>query len=81
MSLFKKYKKISKLKNKSSKSYNTVRLSRNSKHLLGINGENHVAILFNATKPKGKKENIKYLNLKHEIPCTIYLENKKKKKS
>ena len=53
MSLFEKYKKISKLKNKSTLSFNTVKLNRNSKHLLGINGKNHVAILFNASKPKG----------------------------
>jgi len=80
MSLFEKYKKISKLKNKSTLSFNTVKLNRNSKHLLGINGKNHVAILFNASKPKGEKENIKYLNLEHEIPCNIYLKNKKMKK-
>jgi len=78
MSLFRKYKNISKLKNKSERSYNTVKLSRNSKHLLGINGKNHVAILFNASKPKGKKENIRYINLEHGITCTIYSNNKKK---
>ena len=78
MSLYKKYKKISKLKNRSDKSFNTVKLSQTSKHLIGINGKNHVAILFKASKPKGKEEHIRYLNLEHGIECTIF-ENKKKK--
>lgn len=81
MSLLKKYKSISKIKNKDIKTYSTVKISRHSKHLLGINGENKVAILFSATKPKGKKENIKYLNLDHDVPCNIYINNKKKKEN
>ena len=81
MSLLKKYKSISKIKNKDIKTYNTIKISKDSKHLLGINGENKVAILFSATKPKGKKENIKYLNLDHDVPCNIYINNKKKKEN
>ena len=46
MSLLKKYKNISKIKDKDIKTYSTVKISRYSKHLLGVNGENKVAILF-----------------------------------
>jgi hypothetical protein len=81
MSLLKKYKNISKIKDKDIKTYSTVKISRYSKHLLGVNGENKVAILFSATKPKGKKENIKYLNLDHDVPCNIYINNKKRKEN
>jgi hypothetical protein len=79
MTLLKKYKNISKIKNKDIKTYNSVKINQHSKHFLGINSENKVALLFNATKPKGKTENIKYLNLEHAVPCNIYINKRKQK--
>jgi|TARA_B100001964_G_C14244920_1_gene606911 hypothetical protein len=79
MRLFEKYKKITKPKNKNPKNYNTIKLNRNSEHFLGIDGSNQVTILFNASKPKGKEEHLNNLTLEHNIQCTIYLKNKKKK--
>jgi len=81
MNLFQKYQKISKIKNRSTVSFNTVKLNRNSEHFLGVNGLNQVAILFNASEPMGNNENIRYLTLEHSIPCTIYIENSEEKKN
>lgn len=81
MNLFQKYQKISKIKDRSPVSFNTVKLNRNSEHFLGVNGLNQVAILFNASEPMGNNENIRYLTLEHSIPCTIYIENSEEKKN
>jgi len=81
MNLFQKYQKISKIKNRSTVSFNTVKLNRNSEHFLGVNGLKQVAILFNASEPMGNNENIRYLTLEHSIPCTIYIENSEEKKN
>jgi hypothetical protein len=80
MNLYQKYQKITKIKDRSPLSFNTVKLNKDSEHFLGVNGLNQVAILFNALEPTGKNENIRYLTLEHSISCTIYIENLIEKK-
>lgn len=81
MNLYQKYQKITKIKDRSPLSFNTIKLNKDSEHFLGVNGLNQVAILFNALEPTGKNENIKYLTLEHSISCTIYIENLIEKKN
>ena len=80
MSLFEKYKKLKKPKDKNQYRFDTLNLKKSKNHFIGINGLEHVALLFSTTNPKGKEENIQNLKLNHGVKAAIKYKGKETKK-
>ncbi len=80
MSLIIKFKKLKKPSGRNPNIFNSVKLSSNSNHLIGVNYQGLVTILISSTEPKGKGESLTNLIIKHRVFCTVKLNNKKSKK-
>jgi len=77
MSLFNKIKKLKKPFNVASNIFNSIRIKKNSEHLIGIDNKGLVVVLINSIKPKGAGQNLTNIIIEHDINCTIRLDNKK----
>ena len=76
--------KITKLKPPVSKDPNTYavkEIKKNSNHLIGINFNREIAILFDATKPYSKGDALEYIQLVHNQKCTVKEDKKEKNKN
>ena len=71
MSLIIKFKKLKKPSGRNPNIFNSVKLSSNSNHLIGVNYQGLVTILISSTEPKGKGESLTNLIIKHRVFCTI----------
>lgn len=70
--------KINKLKIPDSadpKTFSATEIKKNSKHLIGINCDKEIAILFDSRAPKSKGDALEYIQLDHNQDCIIQ-ENK-----
>lgn len=77
MSLFNKIKNLKKPFNVGSNIFNSIRIKKNSEHLIGIDNKGLVVVLINSIKPKGVGQNLTNIIIEHDISCTIRLDNKK----
>jgi len=77
MSLFNKIKKLKKPFNVGSNIFNSIRIKKNSEHLIGIDNRGLVVVLINSIKPKGVGQNLTNISIEHDINCTITLDDKK----
>ena len=77
MSLFNKIKELKKPLNVGSNIFNSIRIKKNSEHLIGIDNKGLVVVLINSIKPKGIGQNLTNIIIEHDINCTIKLDNKK----
>ena len=76
MTLYKLYKNLKKPLNNSQFTFSANRLNNSYDHFIGINGKNHLSLLFSTLKPAGKNENIQNLKLNHGITATIKINKK-----
>ena len=77
MSLFNKIKKLKKPVNVGSNIFNSIRINKNSEHLIGIDNKGLVVVLINSIKPKGVGQNLTNIIIEHDINCTVKLDEKK----
>lgn len=77
MSLFNKIKNLKKPLNVGSNIFNSIRINKNSEHLIGIDNKGLVVVLINSIKPKGVGQNLTNIIIEHDINCTIKLDDKK----
>jgi len=77
MSLFNKIKKLKKPLNVGPNIFNSVRIKKNSEHLIGIDNKGLVVVLINSIKPKGVGQNLTNIIIEHDINCTIKLDDEK----
>jgi hypothetical protein len=67
MSLFNKIKKLKKPLNVGSNIFNSVRIKKNSEHLIGIDNRGLVVVLINSIKPKGVGQNLTNIIIKSRV--------------
>ena len=80
MTLYKLYKNLKKPLNNSQFTFSAKRLNNSYDHFIGINGKDHLSLLFSTSKPFGKNVNIQNLKLNHGITATIRINKKNIKK-
>lgn len=76
--------KITKLKPPDSKDLNTYsvkEIKKNSNHLIGINFNREIALLFDTTKPYAKGDALEYIQLVHNQKCIVKEDKKEKNKN
>jgi hypothetical protein len=76
--------KITKLKLPVSKDINTYavkEIKKNSNHLIGINFNKEIAILFDTTKPYSKGDALEYIQLVHNQKCIVKEDKNEKNKN
>ena len=76
--------KITKLKPPISKDLNTYsvkEIKKNSNHLIGINFNREIALLFDTTKPYAKGDALEYIQLVHNQKCIVKEDKKEKNKN
>ena len=63
---------------KDPKTFSAIEIKKNSNHLIGINCDKEIAILFDSSPPKSKGDALEYIQLDHNQDCIIQ-ENKSEK--
>ena len=61
--------------------FSAKEIKKNSNHLIGVNFNHEIAILFDAIEPKSKGDALEYIQLIHNQKCLIQDDKKEQNKN